>query len=127
MRKSLKISCCLLILLSCSQKKGPLIYYSERIINLGNISFNKTFNGSIWIKNVGDETLNLSDISTDCSCTVPGIKKAKILPGDSLRLPFIITPAEDGFIQQSIYINNNSVNESRVLFLIRAKINLLNK
>lgn len=117
----------LFITLSCSSKKGPVIYYSNKIINLGNIEFKKAFNGKILIKNAGDETLKISDITADCSCTVPDIKNKKILPGDTAYINFILTPAQDGFIQQSIYVNNNSINENRVLFLIRAKVNLLNE
>jgi hypothetical protein len=117
----------LFITLSCSPKKGPVIYYSNKIINLGNIGFKKAFNGKILIKNTGDETLKISDVTADCSCTVPDIENKKISPGDTAYIIFILTPAQDGFIQQSIYVNNNSVNENRVLFLIRAKVNLLNK
>lgn len=117
----------LFIILSCSAKKGPVIYYSNKIINLGNIEFKKAFNGKILIKNSGDETLKILDVTADCSCTVPDAENKKISPGDTTYINFILTPAQDGFIQQSIYVNNNSVNENRVLFLIRAKVNLLNK
>lgn len=113
--------------LSCSSKKGPIISYDNRIINLGNIEFKKAYNGKIVIKNTGDETLKLFDISADCSCTVPDTENKEIAPGETTYINFVLTPAQDGFIQQSIFINNNSVNENRVLFLIRAKVNLLDK
>lgn len=127
MHKLLFLLFCSILLLACSHKNGPVIFYNKRIINLGNIEFNKAFSGEILIKNTGDETLKITDVTADCSCTVPDLKNKKISPGDTAYIHFILTPAQDGFIQQSIYVNNNSVNENRVLFLIRAKVNLLNK
>ena len=105
-------------------KKGPIISYKSRIINLGNIEFKKSFTGEILIKNTGDKILKITDVTADCSCTVPDIQNTKIYPGDSEYIHFVLTPADDGFIQQSIYLDNNSLNENRVLFLIRAKVNL---
>ncbi len=117
----------LLIILSCSIKKGPVISYDNKIINLGSIEFEKAYNGKIVIKNTGDNALKLSEVSADCSCTVPIIQHSEILPGDTAYINFVLTPAQDGLIQQSIYVNNNSINENRVLFLIRAKVHLVNK
>jgi hypothetical protein len=114
------------IIFSCTSKKGPLISYKSRIINLGNIEFKKSFTGKILIRNTGDETLKLREVTADCSCTVPNIQNKRIFPGDSAYIQFVLTPTDDGFIQQSIYLDNNSSNENRVLFLIRAKVNLLN-
>jgi hypothetical protein len=118
---------CNILLLACSHKKGPVIFYNNRIINLGNIEFNKAFSGKIMIKNIGDEPLEILNVTADCSCTVPEAGNKKILSNDTTYIHFILTPAQDGFIQQSIYVDNTSVNESRVLFLIRAKVNLLDK
>ncbi len=127
MHKLIIIVLSVLTMLCCSPKRGAIIYYDSKIINLGNIVFEKAYSGKILIKNSGDEALKISDVTADCSCTVPAMLHSKILPGDTAYINFIITPAQDGLIQQSIYVNNSSVNENRVLFLIRARVQLTNK
>lgn len=114
----------LILLSACKNKQGPIIAYKSKIINLGSLQFKKEYPGDIVISNKGDDPLELSDATADCSCTVTEIGKKKVAPGDSTHVHFKITPARDGYIQQSIYLNNNSVNENRVLFLIRANVKL---
>lgn len=119
---------CFFILISCNQKnrKGPIILYRSQIINLGTIEFKKVYSGQIVVKNNGDEVLEILNTTSDCACTVTNIDNKKISPRDSTYIHFNIKPAIDGYLQQNIYIDNNSVNESRVLFLLRAKVVLNN-
>gem|GEM_PF-5847042 len=113
---------------TCSSKKGPIIKYKSNIINLGEIKFKKEFPGKFLIYNTGDEPLMLKEATADCSCTVPdNIKNTAVQPNDSMFINFKITPAIDGFLQQNIYLDNSSVNESRALFLIRANVKLINE
>lgn len=114
------------LLNACSSKKGAIIKYKSNIINLGEIKFKKEFPAKFVIFNIGDEPLKLIQATADCSCTVPDdIKNTIIEPNDSAYINFKITPAMDGFLQQNIYIDNSSINENRVLFLIRANVKLV--
>lgn len=116
------------LLNACSNKKGAIIKYNSNIINLGEISFKKEFPGKFVIYNKGDESLKLMQATADCSCTVPDdIKNIVVQPNDSVFINFKITPAIDGFLQQNIYLDNSSVNENKVLFLIRANVKLVNE
>lgn len=125
MKKALLIIFFSIFNIGCNQNNRPVIYYHSKIIELGDVEFNKSYHGKILLKNKGMGILKITGVSADCSCTVPNMKKKKIIPGDSAYIDFILTPAEDGFIQQSIFVENNSVNENRVLFLIRGKVRLL--
>lgn len=113
-------------LVSCEHKAGPVISYKSKLINLGDIQFKKEYAGDIVISNKGDALLKLLNVTADCSCTVPEIEKKEIGPGDSSVIHFKISPSRDGYIQQNIYLDNNSVNENRALFLIRARVKVLN-
>ncbi len=116
----------ILTMISCKNTRGPIIKYNTNKIDLGEIEFKKEFHGKITIYNTGDEPLKFLEATADCSCTVPDdVKNTIIQPNDSGYLSFKITPAMDGFIQQSIYLNNTSTNENRVLFFIRANVKLL--
>lgn len=116
------------LLHACSGKKGAVIKYNSNIINLGEIRFKKEFPGKFVIYNKGDESLKLIQATADCSCTVPDdIKNIVVQPNDSVFINFKITPAIDGFLQQNIYLDNSSVNENKVLFLIRADVKLVNE
>lgn len=122
MKSLLVILISTLVISACTKRKGAVISYEKKIVNLGSLSFKEPYHGKILIKNTGDQALKISQITPDCSCTVPKMDNNRILPGDSAYIKFTITASGDGFIQQSIYVNNNSVNESRVLFLLRGKI-----
>ncbi len=113
-----------LIAFSCSSKKtrGPIIQYSTKIINAGKISLKETKEGSICLKNFGDEDLEIGEINTDCACTITKVEKRVVQPGDSTKLLFKLTPKTIGRLQQTIFVENNSENESGVLFLIRANV-----
>ncbi len=122
------LSLLIIFLVSCKTKKGPFIKYNSNTINLGEIKFKKEFLGKIIIYNIGDEPMVLTQATADCSCTVPDDIKGKIVkPSDSAYINFKITPAIDGFLQQNIYLDNTSINENRVLFLIRANVKLINE
>lgn len=125
--KIISAAICILILSNCSRKDtGPIISYSGRVVDLGSITFKQEYAGKIMIKNKGNETLTLLGATADCSCTVPeDIKNMKIEPNDSGLVKFKLTPARDGYMQQNIYLDNNSLNETRVLFLVRANVKLV--
>lgn len=116
----------LFVIVSCTGKKRfPLISYQTKVINLGHLTFRKEYTGKIKLKNIGDGELKITGTSSDCSCTIIQTPLNNIASGDSSFIEFKLTPAIDGFIQQSIFVNNNSINESRVQFLIRAKVKLI--
>jgi Protein of unknown function (DUF1573) len=104
--------------------KGPIISYKANVQNLGNISFKNSYTGRFLVANIGDRNLEIVNTTADCSCTVTEIEKKTIEPGDSAYIRYSLTPAVDGYLQQDIFVDNNSVNESRVLFLIRAFVKL---
>jgi hypothetical protein len=113
-------------LYSCKESKGAIIKYDNRVIELGSLTFKKEFSGKITLHNIGDKPLKLLGATADCSCTVPDeIKNTIVQPGDSTFLRFKLTPGLDGYMQQNIYLDNSSINESRVLFLIRANVKLV--
>jgi hypothetical protein len=117
--------CAFIFFVSCKGKKGAIINYHNKVIDLGQLTFKKEFAGKIALYNTGDLPLELLDATADCSCTVPDeIRNTIIQPNDSTFLKFKLTPAQDGYVQQTIYLDNTSVNENRVLFLIRAIVKL---
>ncbi len=127
-RQFLFFSLILLLLTSCSHKKGAKIKYKNNIINLGEIKFKKEYAAKFLIYNIGDEPLKLFQVTADCSCTVPdSLLNTNIEPNDSTYINFKITPAMDGYLQQNIFIDNSSTNESRALFLIRANVKLISE
>lgn len=110
---------------SCKETKGPTISYTNNVVDLGSIVIKKDYNGEIILSNTGDQPLKLLGATSDCSCTVPdNIKNTIIDPKHSGKVKFKLTPGVDGYLQQSIFIDNNSINESRVLFLIRANVKM---
>lgn len=120
----LKCSFCLLICLGCKSNKGPMISYQGNIMNMGEVKFREPSHGFIMLKNTGGDVLKILKITPDCSCIVSQNHKIEIAPEDSAKIEFSISPSDLGFIQQNLIVENNSDNEKRILFLIRAKVKL---
>lgn len=58
------------------------INFNEQIIDLGPIAKNSTFKSQLTIWNSGTDTLVIDSIPSSCSCTVPTLKKDRLLPGE---------------------------------------------
>jgi hypothetical protein len=118
---------CLFIFCQCanqgtkSKHSGvPVLNFDKQIVDIGNIKSGIPYSSRVVIRNVGTVDLILSDITTDCACTVADISNKKILPGDSIYLTYTLDPHTIGFFQQKIIISNNSANNP-VLLMIRGK------
>lgn len=128
LKLGLALLCFLYAINSCNSKKTAIINYDRKVIDLGTIEFKKAYVGTINLYNIGDGPLQLLNATADCSCTLPEkLRHIIIQPNESYPISFTLTPMNNGFIQQNIYLDNNSVNESRVLFLIRAYVKLIDE
>lgn len=113
----------LLVFKGCQLKEAsPQISIPITLIEMGEVVLNESEKGRILIRNVGGSELKILDILPDCSCTVLGDSKFTIAPQDSISVDFQIRSNLPGVFQQKIAIESNSVNNSKILVLVRAKI-----
>jgi len=75
------------------------------------------------LKNESSNTLNIKDINTSCGCTVSGVEKKTLLPGENtlLKVQFD-TRGYSGHIEQYIYVHADSPDNPIIRFVIKADI-----
>jgi hypothetical protein len=108
-------------LFGCNSVRRPKLQFDHQVINVGEFRSGTTYEGAIVLRNIGDGVLIISDVTTDCSCTVADIPKKDIRPGDSLSVLYKVNPHTLGFFQQQVIIQNNTDSSNPVMFVIRGK------
>lgn len=62
-------------------EKAPKIFCEKPTYDFGSVHNLKTIKYKFVIENIGDEVLEILNISVSCGCTVAEIKNKNILPG----------------------------------------------
>lgn len=88
-------------------------------INFGTFKKTEVKETTIEIKNTGDSTLVIVDVSTTCGCTAATYDKRPANPGESLRVGIKMTPKDTGFFDEVVTIKYNSVNNQPVKVKIK--------
>ncbi len=66
--------------------KGPVIKVSPGIIELGTMPQEGVKHSQTVITNTGTDSLRISEIKSECGCTVPDVLKRVLAPGDTTML-----------------------------------------
>ena len=109
-------------LLSCSN--DGILEIDEKIIVLPDLKLGEAGYDSVLIRNSGKGELYISNVYTDCSCTLIDYKEIILSPQESKYLKFSIKPTVTGFVQQMIVLNSNSKVSNSEIILIRVKVHI---
>jgi len=88
MNKNLYLCLFFFLFLSACKTPRPQLKFLNYTYNFGHIKKDSVYLGQSIIKNTGDDTLKIIQISSDCSCTKVGISKKIILPNDTSLIKF---------------------------------------
>ena len=69
--------------------------------------------------NVGNEPLIISDISSNCGCTIPQWNKAPILPGEKDQIRVRYASGRKGKFVKTITVDSNSKEHSSAVLIIK--------
>lgn len=91
---------------------GPKLFITDSIQNLGEIAESQTIEFAFIIKNTGDATLKVLDVTPDCDCTKVRIIKPTIEAGEQgeIRVAFNST-GQSGSFTKLIIIETNDPAE----------------
>ena len=95
------------------QPQGALIEFSQKIIELGELSQDDDVQiVRLGYKNVGDIPLVVTEVRTSCSCTEVSYKRGKVLPGESGVLTVTMDPskAPEGSFYRVLQVISTSVS-----------------
>lgn len=59
---------------------------AERVHNLGNIAWQEPVTVAFHVQNISREAITVSDLRTDCGCTLATMSQTEILPGRELQI-----------------------------------------
>ncbi|MDE6450692.1 MAG: DUF1573 domain-containing protein [Odoribacter sp.] len=89
--------------------KKPVLHLSTYCYDFDRLQINKIYFGSALIKNIGNDTLKIFQVETDCGCTKAFVSKKQLLPNDTCLISFAFsTQHKQGIQEEFIYIYANT-------------------
>jgi hypothetical protein len=109
-----------LLVVGCHRQNEIALQPAEESVHLGRLSQNQSVKHIFAIKNGGDTPINIVDLRTSCSCTVPGSLRGLeegLLPSNgTLFIPVVLhTGSRKGFLSADVVvfyeqIGSNTIN-----------------
>ena len=88
---------------------GPRISCDEQVFNFGTVDSQNAIEHTFVLKNIGDTTLEISDVRAACGCTVANISSKSVAPGETSQLTARLNlQGRSGPQSKSITINSNA-------------------
>lgn len=104
----------LLTLLACTSAVAiaqPKARYADTEINLGNIAWRTAAVGHIRLTNAGNRPLYITDVQTDCGCTVVSWSHEAITPGATADIAVTYDAETLGTFGRNVSITTNADTE----------------
>ncbi len=100
-----------------SEKQDPFLK------DFGSVKAGKIVRHSFVIKNESKRVLNILNVSTSCGCTVSEVKNRMLKPSESAIVDVKFnSQGYSGEVQQFVYVNTDSLDESLIRFIIKANV-----
>lgn len=98
----------------------PVIFLEQDFYDFGSVKSGEVANGFFIVENKGGDVLEIKSVRTDCGCTVAGIEKKILAPGDRSRIDVKYNSSgKVGDVIKYIYIDSN--DPSRPVYLLTLK------
>lgn len=107
--------------------EGPRLSAEISEYDFGDIPYGKKETKDFWVKNTGDQPLEITKVRTSCGCTKAKIEDLMILPkeGTILHISFDTKGLSPGKQSKTVYIN--STDPQRRIYAIKVHANVVRK
>jgi len=106
-----------------ASSKGPNLFVENPVFDFGQAKDKKIIKHTFILKNVGDETLLISDVSTSCGCTTAGDFEAEVAAGGETELPVTFDPTSfGGEIHKLVIVKSNDPERPETYLRIQGHI-----
>lgn len=92
------------------------------ILELKDLEINKTTIARFVLKNIGCNSLIVTNVTTTCGCTVPVWSKQPVLPNEETEIVVQVTPDKEGYFKKKITIHCN-IEKGYITLVIHGKVN----
>ncbi|MFB6457588.1 DUF1573 domain-containing protein [Chitinophaga sp. Hz27] len=89
---------------------APYLAVGSTSVDLGTVKSGSYTKTSIIFNNTGAEALNISTITTGCSCTIAGFSKAPIPPGKTAKVDITYHATTPGTFSRAVIVYSNAIN-----------------
>ena len=77
----------------------------------------------VFVKNVGTDTLNISEVKAQCGCTATMMTERKIAPSDSGKLQITFnTQSYNGKVSKQVYVSSNDTSQPKLTIQFSANV-----
>ncbi|HBK72126.1 MAG TPA: hypothetical protein DDZ39_10820 [Flavobacteriaceae bacterium] len=111
------------ICISCKklEEKGAMISFKTELFDFNEISAEKEVTAIFNFSNTGDNSLIISDVETDCGCTVPEYPKEPLQPNKKGEIKVIYDAKYPGRFNKTISVHYNGKDSPKIL-TIKGKV-----
>jgi len=115
------------LLLYSTAVSAPRISVDESEVDFGVAAEGAFITHRFVLANVGDETLEISDVLTTCGCTTATLSTRILQPGESIELKAILDTFGEGgrTVMKAFYVISNDPLTPRLTLRMRGKIRTL--
>ena len=85
------------------------------VIDLGEIPYEDKTEAVFTLKNIGEHSLVINNVSTSCGCTNVEYEKHPVPKGGELRLTVVIKPKDTGAFNETITVYTNTLSKRLAL------------
>jgi hypothetical protein len=108
-------------------QRQPKLQLSESFWDFGYLPDDVEVSHLFLIKNVGDDSLFITNVRASCGCTYAPISKSRLGPGETTDLEVVFNSRKfRGETQKAIYVSTNDTSSLSSYVTVSAKIGLLN-
>ena len=98
---------------------GPILTFSEKIFNFGEITQNDVVEHVFTFENTGSTTLILTQVKTTCGCTVPSWPREPIASGETSEITVRFNSrGKSGMQNKIITIISNAQNATEKIRIV---------
>jgi hypothetical protein len=101
----------------------PRIIVDSAVFDFGEVPEGAETTHFFKISNVGNDTLQITDVETSCGCTVPDPKKMTILPKQSTKVKVTFNSrGRVGYNEKSVVVLSNDAVEPQKQLVLKGKV-----
>jgi hypothetical protein len=103
---------------------GPKITFDREVHDLGSVPYGATVEGEFVVKNIGEGTLIIKNIETDCGCTKTVVGSQELTQGGESRIiaKFETTGLKPGKKEKHVHVRSNDSARPNVDLTLLAEV-----
>ncbi len=113
-----------LLFLTCAFSQPKIVVVQGTTFDYGKVEEGASVTRTLTLKNIGTDSLLISNVSTSCGCTVAKLSEKDLAPGDSsaLTIAFYTKDVVGTSVRRQVFVRSNDSTQSTVTITMVATI-----